>query len=61
MTETTGTINPGKNFQIHIKISDDGEICVWGLDQEHEEQLLNLTGNHDLVDQCKTMSFNLCG
>ena len=58
MTETT---DAEKKPQIYIKISDDGEISAWGLDQEHEEQLLNRTGNHDLADQCQSMSFNLCG
>jgi hypothetical protein len=61
MTKTTDAINAENRPQIHIKISDDGEICAWGLDQEQENQLLNLTGNHDLADLCKTMSFNLCG
>ena len=47
--------------KIHIRISDDGEICAWGLEQNHEELLLNLTGNQNLADQIKAMSFNLCG
>ncbi len=61
MTKATDTITTEKKAPIYIKISDDGEICAWGLDQEHEKQLLNLTGNRDLADQCKAMSFNLCG
>ena len=61
MTKTTAAVNTEKKVQIYIKISDDGEICAWGLDQNNEKQLLNLTGNHDLADKCKAMSFNLCG
>lgn len=57
----SNTTDAEKKPQIHIKISDAGEICAWGLDQEQEEQLLNLTGNHELADLCKAMSFNLCG
>ncbi len=61
MKETSKVTTPDKKPQIYIKISADGEICAWGLDQGHEEQLLELTGNHDLAALCKAMSFNLCG
>jgi len=61
MSKKNETIAPDKKPQIYIKICEDGEICAWGLDQEHEELLLSLTGNHDLADQYKAMSFNLCG
>ncbi len=61
MKKTTETIKTEKKLQLHIKISADGEICAWGLNQNQEEQLLSLTGNHDLADTNKDMSFNLCG
>ncbi len=50
-----------KNPEIFIRISDKGEICVWGLGREAEKQLLISTGNQDLSEQSEAMSFNLCG
>ena len=50
-----------KEPQIHIRITESGEICAWGLDQNGEEQILSLTGNLDLISKCKAMSYNLCG
>ncbi len=47
--------------QIHIRITESGEICAWGLDQKGEEQIFSLTGNFDLINKCKAMSYNLCG
>lgn len=54
--KTTG-IEP----QIHIRITESGEICAWGLDQNGEERIFSLTGNPDLINKYKTMSYNLCG
>ena len=54
------TINK-KELKIHIRISAEGEICAWGLEQEDEKQLLDLTGNQDLSNKNKAMSFSLCG
>ena len=59
MNKTTETAE--KKTLIHIQIGEDGEICAWGLNQDQEEQLLSLTGNHDLAEQNPNMSFNLCG
>jgi len=50
-----------KEPQIHIRITESGEICAWGLDQEGEEQIFSLTGNLDLINKCKDMSYDLCG
>ena len=61
MKKTTETIGAEKKPQLHIKISADGEICAWGLNQDQEKQLLSLTGNRDLADKNRGMSFNLCG
>ncbi|MBN2808830.1 MAG: hypothetical protein JXR80_04985 [Deltaproteobacteria bacterium] len=46
---------------IHIRITADGEICAWGLDRKGEERIFSLTGNQDLINKCKAMSYNLCG
>ena len=53
--------SPGKEPQIHIKITESGEICAWGLEQGGEEQIFNLTGNPDLINKCKAMSYRFCG
>ena len=50
-----------KEPQIYIRITESGEICAWGLDQSGEEQIFSLTGNHDLINKWKAMSYNLCG
>ena len=47
--------------QIHIRSTESGEICAWGLDQSGEEQIFSLTGNLDLINKCKDMSYDLCG
>ena len=50
-----------KKSPIHIRITESGEICAWGLNQSGEEQIFSLTGNLDLINKCKAMSYNLCG
>ena len=50
-----------KEPPIHIRITESGEICAWGLNQSGEEQIFSLTGNLDLINKCKAMSYNLCG
>ncbi len=50
-----------KESPIHIRITESGEICAWGLNQSGEEQIFSLTGNLDLINKCKAMSYNLCG
>ncbi|MEA1923436.1 MAG: hypothetical protein U9N63_12365 [Pseudomonadota bacterium] len=50
-----------KESPIHIRIMENGEICAWGLNQSGEEQIFSLTGNLDLINKCKAMSYNLCG
>ena len=50
-----------KEPQIYIQITETGEICAWGLDQDGEEQIFSLTGNHDLINKCGTMSYKFCG
>jgi len=61
MTEKNCKTSRRNRSQIHIKIDDKGEICVWGLEREAEKQLLILTGNQDLAKQRESMSCNLCG
>lgn len=53
--------NENNELQIHIHITESGEICAWGLDQEGEERIFSLTGNPDLINKYKTMAYNLCG
>ncbi len=50
-----------KEPQIHIMITENGEICAWGLDQSGEEQIFSLTGNLKLINKWKAMSYRLCG
>ncbi len=50
-----------EELQVHIRITENGEICAWGLDQKGEEKIYGLTGNLDLINRYKAMSFNLCG
>jgi hypothetical protein len=61
MNKTSCKTSNKKKPQIHISISDKGEICAWGLAQNQEEKLFNLTGNHKLSETCPAMSFKLCG
>ena len=67
MTEKPNkTISPAEDplkgeLQIHIRITESGEICAWGLDRKGEEKIFSLTGNLDLINKYKAMSFNLCG
>ncbi len=61
MTNKPCKTDNSKPPQIHVRISDKGEICIWGLEQEQEKQLLMLTGNQDLSKLCESMSFTLCG
>ncbi len=61
MTKKSCKTNDDRQPTVHIRISDKGEICVWGLEQEYEKQLLILTGNRDLSELCESMSFTLCG
>ncbi len=53
--------NTEKEPPIHIRITESGEICAWGLNQSGEEEIFSLTGNLDLINKCKAMSYNLCG
>ncbi|MBN2705634.1 MAG: hypothetical protein JXR89_04245 [Deltaproteobacteria bacterium] len=46
---------------IHIRITETGEICAWGLNAEGEKLLFRLTGNFVMVNKFEHMSFNLCG
>ena len=50
-----------KGPQIHIRITESGEICAWGLNQSGEEQIFSLTGNLDLINKCNAMSYRFCG
>jgi len=50
-----------ENNNIHIRITETGEICAWGLNAEGEKLLFRLTGNFALVNKFEHMSFNLCG
>ena len=50
-----------KKPQIHIRITESGEICAWGLNQSGEEQIFSLTGNLELINKSNDMSYNLCG
>jgi hypothetical protein len=61
MTKKNHKTGGQNSSQIHVRIDDKGEICVWGLEREAEKQLLILTGNQDLAEQREAMSCNLCG
>lgn len=50
-----------KKQPIHISITENGEICAWGLDQSEEKQIFSLTGNLELINKCKAMSYKFCG
>ena len=50
-----------KGPEIHIRITENGEICAWGLDQSGEERIFSLTGNLDLINKCDAMSYKFCG
>ena len=52
---------PVEELQIHIRITESGEICAWGLDQSGEERIFSLTGNLDLINKCNAMSYRFCG
>lgn len=46
---------------IHIQIGEQGEISAWGLDQNSEAAILELTGNKKLAEYQKKMSYTFCG
>ncbi|MBN2705844.1 MAG: hypothetical protein JXR89_05320 [Deltaproteobacteria bacterium] len=49
------------DHRVFFNISSSGEISAWGLNAAEEEQLLQLTGNSELLEIIKNMSFEFCG
>jgi hypothetical protein len=47
--------------QTFITISPEGEIAAWGLEQELENLILDLTGNRELIKADSKMAYDLCG
>lgn len=47
--------------RIFLNISREGEISGWGLSAAEEQRILELTGNQDLIETIRRMSFDFCG